>query len=119
MATLVRLFGDIDVAEEAVQEAFAAALRTWPTQGVPPSPTGWIVTTARNRAIDRLRRESVRRERHVQATYLDPGQLTATPWTTAATSQRSWARWTTACGWCSPAATRRWRPRRRWRSRCG
>jgi RNA polymerase sigma-70 factor, ECF subfamily len=78
VATLVRLFGDIDVAEEAVQEAFAAALRTWPTQGVPPSPTGWIVTTARNRAIDRLRRESVRHERQVQATYLSTGRLDPT-----------------------------------------
>jgi RNA polymerase sigma-70 factor, ECF subfamily len=70
VATLVRLFGDIDVAEEAVQEAFATAVQTWPTAGVPPSPTGWIITTARNRAIDRLRRESVRHERHAQAAYL-------------------------------------------------
>jgi len=75
VATLVRLFGDIDVAEEAVQEAFATALRTWPSTGVPPSPTGWIVTTARNRAIDRLRRESVRHERHVQAMHVNPGSL--------------------------------------------
>jgi RNA polymerase sigma-70 factor (ECF subfamily) len=70
VATLVRLFGDIDIAEEAVQEAFAVALQTWPTAGVPPSPPGWIITTARNRAIDRLRRESTRNERHVQAALL-------------------------------------------------
>jgi RNA polymerase sigma-70 factor, ECF subfamily len=70
VAVLVRLFGDIDVAEEAVQEAFATALRRWPRDGVPPSPAGWIITTARNRAIDRLRRESSRADRHAQAALL-------------------------------------------------
>jgi RNA polymerase sigma-70 factor, ECF subfamily len=70
VATLVRLFGDIDVAEEAVQESFVIALRTWPSTGVPPSPAGWIITTARNRAIDRLRRESTRHDRQVQAALL-------------------------------------------------
>lgn len=58
VATLIRVFGDIDVAEDAVQEAFAIALRKWPGDGLPPNPGGWITTTARNRAIDRLRRES-------------------------------------------------------------
>ena len=67
VATLVRLFGDIDLAEEAVQEAFVAALERWPAAGVPPNPGGWIVTTARNRAIDRLRREASRDDRHAQA----------------------------------------------------
>jgi RNA polymerase sigma-70 factor (ECF subfamily) len=67
VATLVRLFGDIDLAEEAVQEAFVVAARRWPTAGVPPNPGGWIVTTARNRAIDRLRREASRHDRHAQA----------------------------------------------------
>ena len=67
VATLVRLFGDIDLAEEAVQEAFALAVQKWPATGVPPSPGGWIVTTARNRAIDRLRREASRDDRHAQA----------------------------------------------------
>ena len=52
------MFGDIDVAEDAVQEAFAIALRQWPGQGLPPNPGGWITTTARNRALDHLRRES-------------------------------------------------------------
>jgi RNA polymerase sigma-70 factor, ECF subfamily len=70
VATLVRQFGDIDVAEEAVQEAFLVAVQTWPGTGVPPSPAGWIITTARNRAIDRLRRESTRHDRHVQAVLL-------------------------------------------------
>ena len=67
VATLVRLFGDIDLAEEAVQEAFVVAARRWPTAGVPANPGGWIVTTARNRAIDRFRREASRPDRHAQA----------------------------------------------------
>lgn len=70
MATLVRVFGDIDIAEEAVQEAFVAATTTWPAQGLPPNPGAWITTTARNRAIDRLRRESKRHQRHIDATRL-------------------------------------------------
>ena len=70
VATLVRLLGDIGLAEEAVQDAFAVALQRWPRDGVPPSPTGWIVTTARNRAIDRARRESSRMDRYVQAAML-------------------------------------------------
>jgi RNA polymerase sigma-70 factor (ECF subfamily) len=67
VATLIRLFGDIDVAEEAVQEAFIVAAQQWPEKGVPPNPGGWILTTAKNRAIDRFRRESTRHDRHVQA----------------------------------------------------
>ena len=67
VATLVRFFGDIDIAEEAVQEAFAIAVQRWPETGLPPSPAGWIITTARNRGIDRLRRESSRNDRHRQA----------------------------------------------------
>ncbi len=71
VATLVRLFGDIDLAEEAVQEAFAVAAERWPVAGVPPNPGGWIVTTARNKALDRLRRESSRYSRETQAALLD------------------------------------------------
>ncbi|HMC79015.1 MAG TPA: RNA polymerase sigma factor [Acidimicrobiia bacterium] len=67
VATLVRLFGDIDIAEEAVQDAFAVAVERWPAAGLPPNPGAWITTTARNRAIDRLRRESSRHDRHAQA----------------------------------------------------
>ena len=70
MAVLVRVFGDIDVAEEAVQDAFTAAVQRWPASGLPPSPAGWIITTARNRAIDRLRREASREDRHAQAALL-------------------------------------------------
>jgi RNA polymerase sigma-70 factor (ECF subfamily) len=70
VAVLVRLLGDIDAAEEAVQDAFATALARWPSDGVPPSPAGWIITTARNRAIDRLRREGSRASRHAEAELL-------------------------------------------------
>jgi len=73
IATLVRLFGDIDLAEEAVQEAFAAAAEHWPDAGVPPNPGGWIVVTARHKALDRLRRESTRYGRETQAAALLAG----------------------------------------------
>ncbi|MEO8069795.1 MAG: sigma-70 family RNA polymerase sigma factor [Acidobacteriota bacterium] len=70
VAVLVRLFRDIGIAEEAVQDAFATAVERWPADGVPPSPAGWIITTARNRAIDRLRREASRDIRHAAAALL-------------------------------------------------
>ncbi len=70
VAVMVRVFGDIDVAEEAVQDAFTAAVQRWPATGLPPSPAGWIITTARRRAIDRLRREASRDDRHAQAALL-------------------------------------------------
>jgi RNA polymerase sigma-70 factor (ECF subfamily) len=70
VAVLVRVFGDIDIAEEAVQDAFTTAIQRWPSSGLPPSPAGWIITTARNRAIDRLRREGSRDHRHDQAALL-------------------------------------------------
>jgi RNA polymerase sigma-70 factor (ECF subfamily) len=70
VAVLVRAFGDIDTAEEAVQDAFTEAVRRWPTTGLPPSPAGWIITTARNRAVDRRRREATRGDRHAQAALL-------------------------------------------------
>jgi RNA polymerase sigma-70 factor (ECF subfamily) len=66
-ATLIRVLGDIELAEDAVAEAFAIAAEQWPVKGVPPNPGGWITTTARNRAIDRLRRESTREDRHLAA----------------------------------------------------
>ncbi|HEY2263887.1 MAG TPA: sigma-70 family RNA polymerase sigma factor [Streptosporangiaceae bacterium] len=79
VATLIRFLGDIDAAEEAVQDAFTVAVARWPADGEPPNPGAWIVTTARNRAIDRLRRESVRDQRHEQAHHLygAAGQATA------------------------------------------
>jgi RNA polymerase sigma-70 factor, ECF subfamily len=76
VAVLVRTFGDIDIAEEAVQDAFTAAVQRWPVDGLPPSPAGWIITTARNRAIDRLRREAARQDRYAQAALLHQGGQT-------------------------------------------
>jgi RNA polymerase sigma-70 factor (ECF subfamily) len=70
VAVLNRSFGDLDIAEDAVQDAFTVAVRRWPADGLPPSPAGWIITTARNRAIDRLRREASREDRHAQAALL-------------------------------------------------
>jgi RNA polymerase sigma-70 factor (ECF subfamily) len=73
VATLIRVVGDIDLAEDAVQEAFAVALGKWPADGLPPNPGGWITTTARNRALDRLRRESRGRELLGEVAVLVPG----------------------------------------------
>jgi RNA polymerase sigma-70 factor, ECF subfamily len=73
VATLIRVVGDIDLAEDAVQEAFAVALDKWPADGLPPNPGGWITTTARNRALDRLRRESRGRELLGEVAVLWPG----------------------------------------------
>lgn len=70
VAVLVRAFGSIDIAEEAVQDAFTAAVQRWPSTGLPASPAGWIITTARNRAIDYLRREASREERYAAAAAL-------------------------------------------------
>ena len=70
VATLVRVFGDIDVAEDAVSEAFAVAAEKWGRDGLPPNPGGWITTTAKRRALDRLRREARRDERYAQAALL-------------------------------------------------
>jgi RNA polymerase sigma-70 factor (ECF subfamily) len=72
VAVLIRVLGDIDLAEDAVQDAFTVAVERWPAEGLPPSPAGWIITTARNRAIDRLRREASRTRRHTEALLLHP-----------------------------------------------
>jgi len=63
VATLIRVLGDFDLAEEAVQDAFTTALETWPERGIPDNPGAWITTTARNRAIDRIRRRRVLAEK--------------------------------------------------------
>ncbi|HEY6531808.1 MAG TPA: RNA polymerase sigma factor, partial [Acidimicrobiales bacterium] len=78
-ATLIRILGDVDVAEDAVAEAFAVAAERWPVEGTPPNPGGWIVTTARNRAIDRLRRESTRDSRHRASLHLHETDMDSEP----------------------------------------
>ena len=70
VAILARRCGDISLAEEAVQDAFAEAVERWPLSASPPSPAGWIITTARTRAIDRIRRESTRESRQAEAAGL-------------------------------------------------
>jgi len=73
VATLIRVFGDVSIAEEAVQDAFATAVERWPKEGPPPNPGAWITVTARRRAIDRLRREALRDDKHAQAALLHAG----------------------------------------------
>ena len=74
MAVLTRFLGDISLAEEAVQDAFAIALAKWPSSGIPPSPAGWLITTARNKALDRLRKEVTRTERQHAAQLLSEAE---------------------------------------------
>ncbi len=98
-ATLIRVLGDVDLAEDAVAEAFAIAAERWPAEGMPPNPGGWITTTARNRAIDRLRRESTRDDRHLAAHRLHdrrPWTPTETPISTSSTAS-STSSPTTSC----------------------
>jgi RNA polymerase sigma-70 factor (ECF subfamily) len=70
VASLTRRFGDLDIAEEAAAEAFATAVERWPADGVPPNPGAWLTTTANRKAIDRIRRESKRDDKHKQAQLL-------------------------------------------------
>jgi RNA polymerase sigma-70 factor (ECF subfamily) len=79
VATLIRILGDFDLAEEAVQEAFVIALERWPRDGLPDNPGAWIVRTARNRAIDRLRRERRYEDKLRELERLMPGQLDDPP----------------------------------------
>ena len=67
VASLTRRFGDLDIAEEAAAEAFATAVERWPADGVPPNPGGWLTTTANRKAIDRMRRENKRDDKHKEA----------------------------------------------------
>ena len=97
-SVLVRLCGDIDDAEEAVQDAFRAALERWPSSGIPPSPAGWIIATARNRAIDRHRRAP-----RCMTSETSPHSLS----TSRATHSRRMSCATTGSVSFSPAVTRR------------
>ena len=101
LATLIRQLGDLGVAEDAVQDALVRALETWPRDGVPPNPRAWLLTTARHRAIDRIRRESTARRTRAEAVRMfeRDDELPASRWSM-----------TTCCGWSSPAATRASRP---------
>ncbi|WP_394617941.1 RNA polymerase sigma factor [Lentzea sp. JNUCC 0626] len=72
VSVLTRFLGDLDLAEEAVQDAFAKAVQRWPVDGTPPSPAGWLITTARNQAIDRLRREAKGREKYAELLPQEP-----------------------------------------------
>jgi DNA-directed RNA polymerase specialized sigma24 family protein len=79
VAALIRIFGDLDLAEDAVQDAFTVALRKWPADGLPPNPGGWITTTARNHAIDRLRRQARGRKLLSEVAALSRGNHPGTP----------------------------------------
>ena len=83
LATLIRRVGDFDLAEEAVQDAFAKAVETWPRDGVPDQPGAWLTVTARHRAIDRLRRAEAQRDRARRLAELDDRPSRTTRWTTA------------------------------------
>ena len=77
VATLIRAIGDFDLAEEAVQDAFVTALERWPADGVPDNPAAWITTTARNRAIDRLRRDTSGRSKSERSNGCVPSTRSA------------------------------------------
>ena len=87
VASLAGRFGDLDLAEEMAQEAFVEAVRRWPIEGVPPNPGGWLTVVARNKALDRLRRESTRQARHEEAEMLTAHEDPAAP-VTSVTDER-------------------------------
>jgi len=64
LASLIRVFGNFDLAEDALQDALMVALARWPNEGVPKNPAAWVITTAKHKAIDRIRRERVRAEKY-------------------------------------------------------
>ena len=106
LAALIGYLGDIDLAEEAAQEAFAIAAERWPREGTPASPAGWLVATARNRAIDRLRRD---RTLAAKTRLLQVPEATVTDDTDIETRPFRMSAWSS----CSRAVIRRSPPRRR------
>ena len=111
LATLIRLLGDFDLAEEALHDAFSAAVEQWPREGVPANPRAWLVSTGRFKAIDAIRRRAPIR---CSLRTMSPSDSTAeTPTIQRRGTTR--ASKTTACGSSSPAAIRRCRRTRRWR----
>ncbi len=109
LATLIRLLGDFDLAEEALHDAFAAAMEQWPRDGVPANPRAWLVSTGRFKAIDTMRR----RARFDASLAKLAEQLDAARPTSPGRIPRILTM--TGCASSSPAATRPCRPRRRWR----
>ena len=109
VASLIRRFGTIDIAEDAAAEALLAAVERWPDDGVPPNPGGWLTTTAARKAIDRIRRESHRDAKHQQAAMIAPPSA-RTPRTSPPARSR-----TTGSGSSSSAATPPSPRRREWR----
>src|SRR6516164_1681076 len=79
VATLIRLIGDFDLAEECAQEAFAAAVNQWKASGVPDAPRAWIIQTAKHKAIDRIRRQQRYAEKLALYTNADPAEASPTP----------------------------------------
>ena len=114
VAATLRLARDVDIAEEATADAFVLALQTWPERGVPDSVEAWLLTAARRRAIDRIRRLARLRER--LATLGATADVTGAAGRRSSSTPRRCS--TTSCAWSCCAATRRWPPRRRSPSRC-
>ena len=99
VAILARRLRDLDIAEEMAAEAFAIAVERWPVDGVPPNPGAWLTTTAYRRAVDRLRREVRREEKHKEALVLsDPLSRSAPSTTTGSGSSSSAATRLSPCG---------------------
>ncbi|GAA3435849.1 hypothetical protein GCM10018954_054560 [Kutzneria kofuensis] len=102
IAGLTRLIRDVGTAEELAQDALVAALEQWPSEGVPKNPGAWLMTTAKRRAIDQIRRnETFKRKSRRSAAILRSRRRTSARW-----SRRTTASATTCCGWCSSPATR-------------
>ena len=111
LATLIRLLGDFERAEEALHDAFVAAVQQWPVEGVPANPRAWLVSTGRFRAIDAIRRRA--RQQASLAALADELERQAEPRHERSPTTIRRSR-TTACGSSSPAATRPCRPTRAW-----